>query len=50
MRSLQGELGELGKEREEENLGEKRMLGFEERREAEGAAEQAMSECMSVRG
>lgn len=50
VRSLQGELGELGKEREEENLGEKRMLGFEERREAEGAAEQAMGECMSVRG
>lgn len=40
------ELEALGMEREErgeENLGEKSRLGFEERREAEGA-EQAMGE------
>lgn len=46
------ELEALGIEREErrgeENLGEKSVLGFGDRREAEGA-EQAMSERRSVR-
>jgi hypothetical protein len=47
-RSLGRELEELGMEREErcggeDNLGEKRMLGFEDKREADGA-EQAMFE------
>lgn len=47
-KGLKMELEELGKEREEKeeeegNLGEKRMLGFEEMREAEGA-EEAMGE------
>ena len=40
-KGLKRELGELGKEREEKeeegNLGEKRMLGFEDMREAQGA-------------
>ena len=46
-KGLKRGLGELGKEREEKeeegNLGEKRMLGLEEMREAEGARE-AMGE------
>lgn len=45
-KGLEREMEELEKEREEEeerNLGEKRMLGLEEIREAE-EAEQAMSE------
>lgn len=40
-KGLKRELGILGKEREEKeeegNLGEKRMLGFEDMREAQGA-------------
>jgi hypothetical protein len=46
--SLGRELDALGMEREErcgeDNLGEKRMLGFEDRREADGAEHQAMNE------
>ena len=46
-KGLKSEWEELGKEREEKeeegNLGEKRMLGLEEMREAEGAKE-AMGE------
>jgi hypothetical protein len=46
--SLGRELDALGIEREErggeDNLGEKRMLGFEDRREADGAEHQAMNE------
>jgi len=47
-KGLKRELEELGKEMEENeeeegNLGEKRMLGFDEMREAEGA-EEAMGE------
>jgi len=51
-KGLKRELGELGKEREEKeeegNLGEKRMLGFEDMREAQGA-EEAMGEWESER-
>lgn len=49
VRSLGRELEALGMEREErcggeDNLGEKRMLGFEDKREADGAEQQAMFE------
>ena len=46
-KGLRRELGELGmKKEEEDNLGEKRVLGFEDMRAAEAeTADEAITEC-----